>query len=286
MLKETRTRQVEARTQEATPATPDVEFVLPAYNEEEEIGLAVTLLSQWLRRNVSFTWKVTVADNASTDRTLAIARRMHQSDPQHVGVIHLDEKGRGRALKRAWTASSARVVAYMDVDLSTGLDAIPALVTPLLAGSADVAFGSRLSRDSHTTRCVKREFISRCYNLLLNLAFAYHVPDAQCGFKAMRTQVARTFLPLIQDDEWFFDTELLVVSRRAGLVMQEVPVTWVEDPGTSVNIPRTVAQDLRGVHRLRKALRSHRLDAQIAAVLPNATERGAGTWTATRQERI
>jgi glycosyltransferase involved in cell wall biosynthesis len=238
MLKETRTRQVEARTQEATPTPPDVEFVLPAYNEEEEIGLAVTLLSQWLRRNVSFTWKVTVADNASTDRTLAIARRMHQSDPQHVGVVHLDEKGRGRALKRAWTASSARVVAYMDVDLSTGLDAIPELVIPLLAGSADVAFGSRLSRDSHTTRCVKREFISRCYNLLLNLAFAYHVPDAQCGFKAMRTQVARTFLPLIQDDEWFFDTELLVVSRRAGLVMQEVPVTWVEDPGTSVNIPR------------------------------------------------
>ncbi|MGN0076797.1 MAG: glycosyltransferase, partial [Parafannyhessea sp.] len=145
-------------TNAATQAghAPDVEFVLPAYNEQAQIGLAVTLLTQWLRKNAQFSWRVTVADNASTDGTLAIARRMGDRDPAHVGAIHLDEKGRGRALKRAWLASDARVVAYMDVDLSTELDTIPALVTPLLAGSADVSYGSRLSRGSHTTRCLKR----------------------------------------------------------------------------------------------------------------------------------
>lgn len=173
---------------QAAPA-PDVEFVLPAHNEERRIGLAVTLLKQWLRGNAQFGWRVTVADCASTDQTLAIASRMQRQDHAHVGVVHLDEKGHGRALKRAWLASDARVVAYMDVDLSTDLDTIPALVTPLLAGSADVAYGSRLSRGSRTTRCLTRELISRCYNLLLNLAFSYHVSDAPCGVRRMRAAI-------------------------------------------------------------------------------------------------
>lgn len=173
---------------QASPA-PDVEFVLPAHNEERRIGLAVTLLKQWLHGNAQFGWRVTVADCASTDQTLAIASRMQRKDPTHVGVVHLDEKGHGRALKRAWLASDARVVAYMDVDLSTDLDAIQALVTPLLAGSADVAYGSRLSRGSRTTRCLTRELMSRCYNLLLNLAFSYHVSDAPCGVRRMRAAI-------------------------------------------------------------------------------------------------
>ncbi|MGN0076219.1 MAG: glycosyltransferase, partial [Parafannyhessea sp.] len=243
----------------------------------------------WLRKNAQFSWRVTVADNASTDDTLAIARKMSDQDPIHVGAIHLDEKGRGRALKRVWLASDARVVAYMDVDLSTDLDAIPALVTPLLAGSADVAYGSRLSRGSHTTRCLKREFISRCYNLLLNLAFSYHVADAQCGFKAMRAQAARAFLPIVQDNEWFFDTELLVVSRQASLTLREVPVTWVEDTNTTVDIPKTVRQDLAGIRRLRAAIRTHRLDTQIASVQPRAAHsrnaRDAASWQDAAQAR-
>lgn len=249
-------------TPQAVPA-PDVEFVLPAYNEEEEIGLAISTLARWLYRNASWTWRVTVADNASTDGTVAVATRAALADPTHVGVTHLDEKGRGRALRRTWLASDAKVVAYMDVDLSTGLDALPALVGPLLADEADLAVGSRLMRGSHVQRCLKREFISRCYNLLLNLSFGYHVHDAQCGFKAMRADVARAILPSVENNNWFFDTELLVVSHEAGLRLREVPVEWREDPGTTVDIPKTVAEDLAGIRRVRRRQREGALDPKV-----------------------
>lgn len=244
----------------AEAGAPDVEFVLPAYNEEEEIGLAISGLARWLYRNAAWTWRITVADNASTDGTLKLARRAALADPAHVGVAHLDEKGRGRALRRTWMASQARVVAYMDVDLSAGLDALPALIDPLLADEADLALGSRLMRGSRVQRCLKREAISRCYNLLLNLSFGYGVHDAQCGFKAMRTDVARCVLPSVENDNWFFDTELLVVSHEAGLRLREVPVEWREDPGTTVDIPKTVAEDLAGIRRLRRRQREGALE--------------------------
>jgi putative flippase GtrA len=171
-----------------------------------------------------------------------------------VRVVHLAEKGRGRALKRVWSTSDSDVLVYMDVDLSTDLAALLPLVAPLVSGHSDLAIGSRLTRHARVTRGMKRELISRSYNLILRSALRARFSDAQCGFKAVRRDAARELLPLVEDDAWFFDTELLVVAERAGLRIHEVPVDWVDDPDSSVDIVRTAIDDLKGVARLGRAL--------------------------------
>ena len=167
-----------------------------------------------------------------------------------VGAIHLPEKGRGRALRTAWLASGSEVLAYMDVDLSTNLAALLPLVAPLMSGHSDVAIGTRLHRGARVTRSAKRELISRGYNHLLRLALRARFSDAQCGFKALRAQAAHELLPLVADPGWFFDTELLVLAQRRGLRIHEVPVDWVEDADSRVEIVPTALADLRGVARL------------------------------------
>ncbi len=169
---------------------------------------------------------------------------------QGVAAMHLARKGRGYALRAAWSSSDAPVVAYMDVDLSTSLPALLPLVAPLLSGHRDVAIGTRLAPGAHVVRGPKRELISRAYNLLLKLTLRGGFSDAQCGFKALRRDAAEKLLPLVEDNEWFFDTELLVTAERLGLRIGEVPVDWVDDPDSRVQIVSTAADDLRGVWRM------------------------------------
>jgi putative flippase GtrA len=169
-------------------------------------------------------------------------------------VTHLAAKGRGRALREVWSASDAPVLAYMDVDLSTDLAALLPLVAPLISGHSDVAIGTRLARGARVVRGLKREAISRGYNLLLRGTLAVRFSDAQCGFKAIRKDVAERLLPLVQDSGWFFDTELLVLAQRSGLRIHEVPVDWVDDPDSRVDILSTAIADLRGIVRVGRAL--------------------------------
>jgi putative flippase GtrA/glycosyltransferase involved in cell wall biosynthesis len=230
----------------------DVEIVVPVYNEQDDLPGAIERLHRHLR-DFPFRTMITIADNASTDATLRHAVELAGVLPG-VRVVHLDAKGRGRALHEVWSASTARVVAYMDVDLSTDLSALLPLVAPLLSGHSDVAIGSRLSRSARVARGPKRELISRAYNLLLRTALRARFSDAQCGFKAMRTDCARALLPHVRDTGWFFDTELLVLAERAGLRIAEVPVDWVDDPDSRVDIVATALADLRGVARLARAL--------------------------------
>jgi glycosyltransferase involved in cell wall biosynthesis len=193
---------------------------------------------------------ITIADNASVDGTLGVAKSL-AAELEGVRVIHLDAKGRGRALKAAWLASEAAVVAYMDVDLSTDLKALLPLVAPLVSGHSQLATGSRLARGARTKRGPKREFISRAYMLVLRLSLGVGFTDAQCGFKAVRAEVAKQLLPRVEDNTWFFDTELLVLAQRAGMRLHEVPVDWTDDPDSRVKIVKTALDDLRGVLRLR-----------------------------------
>ncbi len=231
----------------------DVEIVVPVFNEERDLEPSVRRLHAFLRDQFPFEALITIADNASTDTTWDVA---HQLAARLDGVraVHLDAKGRGRALQHVWTSSQARVVAYMDVDLSTDLNALLPLVAPLISGHSDVAIGSRLARTSRVVRGPKRELISRSYNLLLRTTLRARFSDAQCGFKAMRTDVARLLLPHVQDTSWFFDTELLVLAERAGMRIAEVPVDWVDDPDSRVDIRATALADLRGIARLGSAL--------------------------------
>ncbi len=228
-----------------------VDVVIPVLNEEHSLGRCIEMLGAFLRDNLPHDWRIVVADNGSTDATLAVATGFAESKPDEVGVIHLDERGRGRALKRAWRESRADVVSYMDVDLSTGLDAFPPLVAAIVEEGCHLAWGSRLSRESQTERSFKREFISQTYNRIIRLSMGTHFRDAQCGFKAMSRAAADALLPHIQDNGWFFDTELLVIAEKRGFRWKELPVAWEEDPDTRVKVVKTALDDLRGLARLR-----------------------------------
>jgi len=226
-----------------------VDVVIPVYNEERDLARSVGVLWDFLHENISWRWQITVADNGSVDGTLDIAKALAQQYP-NVGYIHLEQKGRGRALRRAWLESQADVVSYMDVDLSTKLDAFPRLLRALDEGY-DLAVGSRLVSGSRTTRSLTREATSRGYNLLIKAMFFPSFGDAQCGFKAVKRAVAQELIPFVKDQAWFFDTELLLLAERKGYRIKQVPVEWVEDPDTRVRIARTVWEDVKGLFRVR-----------------------------------
>ena len=233
--------------------TVDVEIVVPVFNEEADLGPSVLRLHTFLQDSFPFRTLVTIADNASTDGTWQLATEL-ASSLAGVRAVHLDAKGRGRALQQVWSTSSARVVAYMDVDLSTDLNALLPLVAPLMSGHSDVAIGTRLTRSARVARRPKRELISRGYNMLLRTTLQTRFTDAQCGFKAMRAECAKALLPHVLDHAWFFDTELLVLAERSGLRIAEVPVDWVDDPDSRVDVVSTALADLRGIARVGRAL--------------------------------
>lgn len=256
-----------------------LDIVIPVYNEEKDLPGAVVRLHEFLA--VDFPWSatITIADNASTDATWTIATGL-AGRFDNVRAVHLDAKGRGRALRRTWLASGAQVLCYMDVDLSTDLRGLSPLVAPLLSGHSDLAIGTRLAKSSRVERGPRREFISRSYNLLLHATLGVSFSDAQCGFKAVRADVARHLLPLVADNDWFFDTEMLVLAQRAGLRIAEVPVDWVDGPDSTVDITGTATEDLRGIARLVKGLATGSIP--LAGL---RTELVVDTDTPTRQSR-
>jgi glycosyltransferase involved in cell wall biosynthesis len=226
-----------------------VDIVVPVRNEERDLAPSIRRLVGFLRESFPFTARVTIADNGSTDATWAIADRLARELPE-VRAVRIELPGRGRALRAIWSQSEAEVLAYMDVDLSTDLSALLPLVAPLLSGHSDLAIGTRLARGSQVIRGPKRELISRGYNLLLRTLMGARFSDAQCGFKAIRRDQARVLLPLTTDTGWFFDTELLVLAERAGLRIHEIPVDWIDDLDSRVDIIATALADLRGMARL------------------------------------
>ena len=227
-----------------------VEVVIPVYNEEDALPVSIPKLCAFLRENLPNPWRVTIADNASIDGTRAVSEALCR-DYDGVNYLYLPEKGRGRALKAAWLGSELDIVSYMDVDLSTGLSHFPALVSELENG-CHVAIGSRLSRGSKVTqRSFKREFTSRAYNKLIWSMFFVGFPDAQCGFKAMTRQAVQAIIPHVENNNWFFDTELLIIAEKRGYRIGVVPVTWEDDPGSTVNVVKTATEDIKGLLRLR-----------------------------------
>jgi putative flippase GtrA len=231
------------------PAVVDVEVVVPVYNEQVALADSIERLHRFLSEQLPFSWRIVIADNASTDATPQLAADLAARLPG-VRSLRLARKGRGLALREAWSGSNARVVSYMDVDLSTDLRGLLPLVAPLLSGHSDVAIGSRLARGANVVRGPRREIISRSYNTLLRTTLRARFSDAQCGFKAVTASAAAQLVPSIADDGWFFDTELLVLAQRRGLRIHEVPVDWIDDPDSRVDIVRTAVDDLKGVARL------------------------------------
>lgn len=228
---------------------PTVDLVVPVHDEEAVLEANVGRLHAHLREHMDRPWRLTIADSASIDRTLDIARRL-ASDMTSVRVISVDRPGRGRALRAAWTTSEADVLAYTDVDLSTDLGALVPLVEAVASGEVDIAIGSRLAPGARVDRGLRREVISRTYNLLLRAIFAHSVRDAQCGFKAVRRDAVERLVPAVRDEEWFFDSELLLLAHRNGVAVREMPVNWSDDPDSSVRVVPTALADLRGIARV------------------------------------
>lgn len=238
-----------------------VEIVIPVYNEQAVLEKSVTTLRDYLAAHFPYNWRITIANNASTDNTLEIAKGLEAKYPD-VRVHHLDQKGRGRALRAVWSISDADVVSYMDVDLSTTLESFLPLVAPILTEHSDLAIGSRLAKGARVTRQWKREIISRIYNLIIKLFFWNNFTDAQCGFKAGRTSVVKELLKEVENQEWFFDTELLLLAEEKGMRIYEVPVDWIEDLDTRVKIVKTAREDLNGLVRVRRQRKERRQQRQ------------------------
>ena len=239
---------------------PLLDLVVPVFNEEDALVPSIHRLADHLA-HLPWTWRISIVDNASTDRTADVAAELAAAVPG-VRLLQLGEKGRGRALRAAWTESDAEVVAYTDVDLSTNLAALEPLVASVLSGAGDVAIGSRLAAGAHVTRGPKRELVSRSYNHLIQAVTRAGFSDAQCGFKAVRAEVARQLLPEVENENWFFDTELLLLAEHHGFRIAEVAVDWVDDPGSTVDIRQTALEDLRGLARMTRRLLGQRAPAQ------------------------
>ena len=228
-----------------------VDIVIPVLNEEEQLEASVLTLREFLLNACPYRWRIVVADNGSKDRTPEICRALKERFPGEVDFERLEQRGRGRALRTAWLNSEADVLCYMDVDLSTNLRALPPLLAALIHSDYDLGTGSRLMHGAIVTRQWKREMISRTYNTIIRLMFWHKFRDAQCGFKAITRKAARELIPQVKDNEWFFDTELLLKGERQGYRIFEVPVEWIEDLGTTVKIVKTAWQDLKGLARVR-----------------------------------
>ena len=228
---------------------PTVDIVIPVYNEEKDLPRSIDILTRFLRENIENPWRVIIADNASTDNTLSIGEMLSN---RYTGVscVHIPQKGRGRALRHVWMDSTADVVSYMDVDLSTDLSHFPQLVRAIEEGS-HIAIGSRLIGGSRVKRSLKREFISRSYSALIKAMFFTPFRDAQCGFKALSQGSVRALVPLVKNNNWFFDSELLIIAARRGFRIKEIPVHWEDDPDSRVAIVRTAWEDVKGLLRLR-----------------------------------
>ncbi len=229
---------------------PLVDVVIPVLNEQAQLEASVETLRTYLSERFPYRWRIVIADNDSTDETPAIGRRLAESSG--ISYLRLDRRGRGRALRAAWSTSDADIVSYMDVDLSTNLDAFTPLIEPLVEGGYDVAIGSRLMKGANVTRQWKREIISRLYNLMIRGLFPRRrFSDAQCGFKAVTRRVVTEVVPLLVDNAWFFDSELLLRAEQRGYRIFEVPVGWIEDLDSRVKIVKTAWEDIKGLVRVR-----------------------------------
>lgn len=230
-----------------------VEITIPVYNEEKELERNITILSNFCSKKLTeYDWHITIADNASTDNTPIIASAIEKKNPR-ISHFRLEQKGRGRAVKRAWVESGKDMCVYMDLDLSTDLVHLPKLLSALQNGF-DIAIGSRLAKGAKVEgRTLIREITSRVLNFFfIQFFFRTHFTDAQCGFKAVTKKVVEQLIPKIKDNEWFFDGELLIVGEKSGFKIYEEPVHWVDNPGSTVRLISTIWGDLMSIKRLLK----------------------------------
>jgi len=239
-----------APTNDTRSGDHSVDVIIPVLNEAHVLADSVSTVRAFLHDHLPHKSRVLIVDNGSTDGTDRVGQALERQYTD-VEYLQLAQRGRGRALRHAWSHSGADVVCYTDVDLSTELAALPILVDAILNDGYDLGTGSRLMKESRTTRSTKREVISRIYNLFIKAVLWTSFSDAQCGFKAVSRRVVDDIVPQIKDESWFFDTELLVLAEKRGYRIKDLPVEWIEDDDSRVKIVSTAWEDIKGVMRLR-----------------------------------
>lgn len=240
--------RTQANTQRGRGVT--VDMMIPVLNEAHVLEESVAKVREFFKKKIPCLYRVVVVDNGSTDGTAELGRKLSRLYDD-VDFVHLEQAGRGRALRYSWTQSEADIVCYTDVDISTDLDALPKMLSAILNEGFDIAIGSRLAKGSRIRRCLRRELISQAYNIFLKAVLFTRFTDAQCGFKAVTREVVERILPQVKDQAWFFDTELLVLAEKQGYRTKDVPVVWTEDPDSRVKILKTAWEDIKGIFRLR-----------------------------------
>lgn len=238
-------------------------LLLPAYNEATVLPWSVRTLAAYAKDALSeYNWQIVIVDNASSDNTQAVMTDLQREQPR-LRYLRVPVKGRGIALRTAWTELDYDISLYMDVDLAVSLEAVRPIIEAVANDNADIAVGSRYAPGAKIERSVFRSITSVGYNILTKLFVGLKTRDAQCGFKAIRKDIAQQLLPLVRDTKWFFDTELLVLAERRGLRVMEVPVSWVETrPAlrkSKVKVLQTIVEYVIDLCRLRWAMVRHKL---------------------------
>jgi len=228
-----------------------IDIVIPVYNEAPILRKNVSRVVSFLELDSAYKdYKVIIVDNGSRDKTFEIAQELAVQYAK-VNVIHLNQKGRGRALRKAWQESEADIVSYMDADLSTDLEAMHKLFNAIIIDGYDIAVGFRLSSVFRVKRTLVRSFLSYGYNLLIKIIWRIkELPDVQCGFKALTKNAADAIVPKIENQNWFFDTELLILAYRRRCKIKFIPVKWEERLNGKVKILDTVFEDIVGIVKL------------------------------------
>jgi len=227
-----------------------INITIPVYNEEKRMGDNVLKLYHYIKSSLKYPFEIIIADNGSTDNTPAIAKQLSYKYPE-IKLLHIEQKGKGIAINTSWSRSKADILSFMDVDLSADLKHFQQLIDAILKDGYDITIGSRLITHKKVKRSLKREIISRCYSFLLKLAFFVKFHDAPCGFKAIKKEAADRLLPLINDAGWFFDSKLLIIGEKLGFKIKEIPIEWIDDPGSKVNIPGTAYEYLKAIFLLK-----------------------------------
>jgi glycosyltransferase involved in cell wall biosynthesis len=227
------------------------DIALPVYNEERQLTKSITQLVRFIKKSdLPYDIRVVIVNNASTDTTAKVGKSL-ANIYENVDYLGIPEKGRGRALIACWEKSRAQILAYMDVDLSADLKHLRDLLDAIAVKGADIAIGSRLAPGASVSgRTFAREIISRGYNLLIRLLFQGTFKDAQCGFKAISREAFELLAPLLKNRNWFFDSEMLIIAMKAGFTIEEIPISWKDDPTSTVKVARTAKEDILGLFRL------------------------------------
>jgi glycosyltransferase involved in cell wall biosynthesis len=232
-------------------------LTVPVYNEEKIISKSIQKLHNYMSKEINQPWEIAIISNGSKDKTRLIIKQLEKKYSHIIG-IHIRKKGRGNALKYVWLHHNADIYAYCDIDLATKISSLKNLFNEIKNGS-NIVIGSRYHKKSKSKRNFIRFILSRSYIYFCQILFKTNINDFQCGFKAIDKNIVKNILPKIKNENWFFDTELLLkAEKKRKYKIKEIPINWTENENSNVIIPLIICQFIKECFQLKKQLKIER----------------------------